>query len=461
MPHRRVAALLAGAAIAASLTAVAPVAAQARDRIVTVAGIKTAGPAKYDKVRVLEMGPKQARHVLVLEPGTSAGAPYFSVIGRDILRRLPGWQIWSIDRRENLLEDHTGLDKALAGKATVSQLFDYYLGWLGSTSTAPHFQPVADAAAPFVKSWGMSVAMGDLHRVILAARKGGRTVALGGHSLGGNMTAAYATWDFGGRAGARDLAGLVFIDGAGGAFNRSSPTAEQAQATLNKLNEPATSPFLDLGFGPWEAGVFNAVGSTAARLSPRAPSVLEAWPLLPSGLKPANGVHATNRGGYGFALDAATSLPTLKLVQMHIGHLATSGALRDWVNGEYGTVERAAELFSGIGTMDGTSWYHPQRLSEDSQAINNGIPTAAQAVFGDQSIHGRAVHIPMYAIETSLGAGRVLRSVRALARQSHEPARDLKLVDRHRIYSHIDPLVDVPAKNAFLQTVVPFLKTLH
>jgi hypothetical protein len=452
-----VTAVLAATALGA---AGAPAGAAARDRVVTLKGFDAPGPARYDRVKVLEQGRASAHHILVLEPGTSAGAPYFRPVGADIVKRLPGWQVWSVERRENGLEDHSELDRALAGRATVHQLFDYYLGWLGASSApARHFRPVADAAAGFVKRWGMNVAMQDLHRVIAAARRGGRTVVLGGHSLGGNMTAAYASWDFHGRAGARDLAGLVFIDGAGVGRGGAAPTAADARAALAALDRPTSSPFLNLGFGPWEAGVFNAVGSTAARLAPRAPSVLEAWPLLPAALRPEDDVHATNRGSYGFALDDATALTSLALVQMHIGHLAPSGALRDWVDDhELGTVERAARLFSGIRGMDGTSWYHPIRLSDDAAAVNNGIPNPAQKVFGLRSIHGRAVRLPMYAIETSLGAGRVLRGVRALARRSGVPARRLVLVDRHTTYDHIDPLVARPARNAFLKTLVPFLR---
>src|SRR4051794_27473971 len=185
--------------------------ASARERLVTLRGYDAPGPRRLDKVRVLQMGPARARHVLVLEPGTSAGAPYFQVVARDILARLRGWQVWSVERRENLLEDHSVLDRALRGRASAQDVFDYYLGWIGDASPGPHFQPVADADAGVVKRWGMRVAMQDLRRVVRSARRGGRTVVLGGHSLGGSLTAAYATWDFGGRPGARDLAGLVFI----------------------------------------------------------------------------------------------------------------------------------------------------------------------------------------------------------------------------------------------------------
>ena len=54
----------------------------------------------------------------------------------------------------------------------------------------------------------MNVAVQDLHVVIGAAKKLGGKVVLGGHSLGGSVVTAYATWDFGGHAGADQLAGL-------------------------------------------------------------------------------------------------------------------------------------------------------------------------------------------------------------------------------------------------------------
>ncbi len=453
--------LSAARAAAAALIAVAALAAgaspaAAREHVLTLKGASAPGPARLDRVRVLQMGPASARHVLVLEPGTSAGAPYFLPIAHDLLARLPGWQIWSIDRRENGLEDRSVLRRALEHKTSVQRLFDYYLGWIGKQNPGRHFEPVADADAAYVKRWGMAVAMGDLHRVVAAAKRGGRTVVLGGHSLGGSMTTAYATWDFGGHAGARDLSGLVFIDGAGGAIGRKVPTAAEARTSLADLDKASASPFLNLGFGPWQAGVFNAIGSSAARLAPHAVSVFDAWPLLPGILRPP--APTTNRGGYGYAIDTQTAPASLALVQMHIGHLSDSGSPRDWVDGELGTVERAAQLFSGIPAMDGSSWYHPLRLSIDAGAIANGTRNPAQKVFGDRATHGRDVHLPMYAIETSLGAGRVLRNVRQLARQSGVPRRKLVLVDRHTTMAHIDPLVDVPRRNALLKTVVPFLK---
>ncbi len=290
------------------------------ERVVAMDGV-VSGPAQYNHFRVLEVGPADAKNVLVLEPGTAGGAAYLRLAAQDIAVRVPGWQVWSIDRRENLLEDHSVLDEYLAGARTPQQTFDYYLGWLSNPAVSPHFEAPTDASVAFAREWGMAVAIGDLQRVIEKAKKLGGKVVLGGHSLGGGIATVYATWDFDGRAGAADLDGLVLIDGASGP---GAPISESdAQAQLQKL--ATSSPFIDLvGLGlPWSAGVFNALGSTAVLHDPDAPSLAYSWPLFPAMLKPP--VQPTNKAQYGFALDTKTGPPSLKLVQMHIGELDTSG----------------------------------------------------------------------------------------------------------------------------------------
>ncbi len=188
-------------------------------RVETVEVEAGPGPAEYNRVRVIEHGPAEAENVLVLVPGTSAGAAYFTPVALDIVDVLDGWQVWSIDRRENLLEDHSTLDDRVAGDATTQETFDYYLGWLGDDSIAEHFEPVGgvggdQASVDFAREWGMAVAIDDLHAVIEEAASLGGEVVLGGHSLGGSITVAYATWDFEGRAGAEDLAGSRSSTGA-------------------------------------------------------------------------------------------------------------------------------------------------------------------------------------------------------------------------------------------------------
>ena len=166
----------------------------------------------------------------------------------------------------------------------------------------------------------------------------------------------------------------------------------------------------------------------------------------------------TNVGGYGYAFDDDTSPDSMRLVRIHIGGLAPAGDPRPWVDGELGTVRRAAVMFSGIEGVDGTAWYHPRRLSLDGAAVAGGRANRAQRLLGVRATHGRDLDLPIYAIETSLGAGRVLAGARALARRSGIPRRRLVLVDRHETYDHVDPLSAVPPRNAFVRTVVPFLR---
>ena len=109
-------------------------------------------PAKYNKVGILKIGSPRAKNVLVLNPGTSASAAYFAPLARDVASRAPGWQVWSVERRENLLEDQSVFDKAKAGKATDQQTFDYYLGWLTNPAITTHFQLIPTPTWPTPRS---------------------------------------------------------------------------------------------------------------------------------------------------------------------------------------------------------------------------------------------------------------------------------------------------------------------
>src|SRR5215212_6048779 len=135
-------------ALLAVLATAAPAAAGSSVRFTGIQGHAAPGtPARYDRVGVLEVGPRRARNVLVLNPGTSASAAYFLPLARSIVARAKGWQVWSVERRENLLEDHSVLDRAKTGKATPRQLFDYYLGYLEHPSVSPHFRLIPDAGS--------------------------------------------------------------------------------------------------------------------------------------------------------------------------------------------------------------------------------------------------------------------------------------------------------------------------
>jgi pimeloyl-ACP methyl ester carboxylesterase len=420
-----------------------------------IAGYKSPGtPAKYNKVGILKVGSKKARNVLVLNPGTSASAAYFVPLAKDVVRRAKGWQVWSVERRENLLEDHSVFNRGKAGKATEKQVFDYYLGWVTDPSVKDHFRFIT-ADVSYAKQWGMNTEIQDLRRVVKEAERRGGKVVVGGHSLGGSITTAYATWDFGGRPGAKGLAGLVFIDGG------SSPapvTVEEANERLTSLE--GSSPWLTFGGIPAPyTGLFNTSGALGALQYPNSPSLGYAWPLLPANLKPP--VAPTNLGQYGYALDTETSPAGLVAAQAHLGRLAPSGDPRGWERaGELTPIRRYATMFSGypLKSLDGTAWYHPLRLTIDSGAVAAGNANPAQKVLNVHATHGDDLSrkLRIYAFGAALGGTRVLDAAKALASQSGIPKRNLKLVDRHTTYAHNDPNSASP-KNDFVKSLIPFL----
>src|SRR3954449_420186 len=132
-------------ALALFLLALPSAASAASSRFERLHGFKAPGtPAKYNKVGVLEFGRKSARNVLVLNPGTSASAAYFAPLARTIVSKAPSWQVWAVERRENLLEDHSVLNRLKAGKTTAKELFDYYLNFTTDRSVTTHFQFIPD-----------------------------------------------------------------------------------------------------------------------------------------------------------------------------------------------------------------------------------------------------------------------------------------------------------------------------
>jgi hypothetical protein len=419
-------------------------------------------PAKYDQVGVIKVGPQSAKNVLVLMPGTSAGSAYFVPLAKWIESSVKGWQVWSVERRENLLEDQSVLNLAKAGKATTQQTFNYYLGYLTDHSVKHHFKAIPDSTVGFAKGWGMNVTIQDLHRVIEAAKKLGGKVVLGGHSLGGSVVTAYATWNFNGRPGAADLAGLLYDDGGSG----PPETAADAKLALAKLNAAGATPWLAFGgIGAPFAGLYNATGSLGALTAPNMRSLGQTFALLPSDLKPP--VPVTNLGQYGYALNVGTSPAALIAAQAHLGR----GVSATTVNGVHGwdgsgaltPIKRFATMFSGLGIndVDGTEWYFPQRLTDDTGAVGFGLANPAQAILDVHATMGRRLprSLRIYAFGAALGGPRVLLAAEQLAKQSGIPRRNLTLVNRQSTYAHNDPAGAFP-KNVFFDHLMPFLKRI-
>ena len=415
-------------------------------------------PAKYNKVGVIKVGPSGAKNVLVLEPGTSAAAAYFVPLAKWIVSKTSGWQVWSVERRENLLEDQSELNLFKEHKATTTQLYNYYLGYIKDSSITHHYQPVANSTVEFAKQWGMNVAVQDLHGVIGAAKKLGGKVVLGGHSLGASVVTAYATWDFGGHAGADELAGLIYIDGG----STTTPmSAQEATQTLQALDAPSASPWLAFGgiAAPY-AGLFEATGAASTLLDPNAPSLGQTSGLLPSDIVPS--VRVTNVGQYGYALNSSTSPASLLAAQAHLGQgIASQGPTHGWNGtGALTPIDRFATMFSGAGihSSNGTEWYFPQRLTDDSGAVANGNANPAQSVLDVDATMGHSLpkNLLIYAFGARLGGASIPEDAQVLAQQSGIPMSNLTLANYQSTYSHNDPAGAYP-DNAFFDRLVPFL----
>lgn len=441
--------------LALSGAATLPAAAHA-DTYTTIAGAPGHGPAKYARVGIQKVGPASAKRVLVLIPGTYAGAGTFGTVAHDLVKRVPGLQVWSIDRRSNVLEDTSYMVKGLRREATPQQVFDYYLGWIGDSSIQPHYQPLKDEDFAFARGWGLATAMQDTRRVVLAARRGGRKVILGGHSLGASSVLAYATWDFAGHPGYRDVTGLVLIDG--GHF-ADAPPLSAVKIDVSDLG--GSSPWQDLlGINlPWTTGVFEELGAGSVLIDPDGASIGQASPLLPPRFKPP--VPVTNKAQFGYAFDYRTSPAALALIHVHSGHVDdTAGpeGLHGWIDDGITPLDQFARL-AAHEPGNFVEWYYPKRLTIDSRAVGSYTRNATTRFLGLRTWHRRQVDLPLYAFQTSLGKGRVLKAARAFVKASKVPRATY--VDRSATYSHLDPLAATPTRNDFLRTVAPFLRRLR
>ena len=80
----------------------------------------------------------------------------------------------------------------------------------------------------------------------------------------------------------------------------------------------------------------------------------------------------------------------------------------------------------GLKGLDGTAWYHPQRLTLDSGAVAAGNANPAQAVLGRarrSTADDLSKRLRIYAFGAALGGQRVLDAAKLLASQSGIPKR--------------------------------------
>ena len=259
------------------------------------------GPARYDRVWVREFGPANAKRVLVLVPGHLGGVGDFTLVARDIVARVPGLAVWAIDRREQAFED-----TSVFATGDLRRGLRYYLSLqpVGGRT----FKPVDGAKVPFVRQWGLSVALEDLRRVVLRARDGGRRkVILGGHSLGASTTVAYAAWDFHGPSGLPRHRGHGADRRRPGGHVHHAQLRPRPRAPGRRCAEATPSRPCSPACRRGRPAPSPRSGALYALKRPQEPSVLQDFPLLPAILRPP--FRVTNEAAYGYAFDATTSPP--------------------------------------------------------------------------------------------------------------------------------------------------------
>jgi pimeloyl-ACP methyl ester carboxylesterase len=172
-------------------------------------------------------GPKEARDadaVYVMIPGLLGGAGSFDQVARNTIRRGDDAgrdvEYWALDRRANCVEDHRGI-KAAAKAQDATIAWDYYWGGKPVNGhTFAGFVPPEDAE--YLSHFGIERTMEDWYTVLTTGISGqprrAKKVICGGHSLGGPLTAIFASWDFDGDpetkqdAGYKQCAGLIGLD---------------------------------------------------------------------------------------------------------------------------------------------------------------------------------------------------------------------------------------------------------
>jgi pimeloyl-ACP methyl ester carboxylesterase len=215
-------------------------------------------PAACDYIHYLRFRPKTAdgtpkevNAVIIMIPGYIGGAGSFNYLARQLvsLAEYTGAgsiEVWAIDRRANCLEDLTGMAEAERTGQPQAAL-DYYYGGVsikGSTF-AGFYTP---QQTPYLSEFGLKLLMQDMYTILQekipdpADRK--KTVFIAGHSLGAELAAIFAAWDFDndsttlGDAGVNNCAGLIGLEGSVAVWSSSTPEKRYARR-LAELRAPA------------------------------------------------------------------------------------------------------------------------------------------------------------------------------------------------------------------------------
>ena len=297
--------------------------------------------------------------------------------------------------------------------------------------------------------------------MIGAAKKLGGKVVLGGHSLGGSVVTAYATWDFDGHAGADDLAGPGLHrrrqrpdpgerpggdPGTAGARRPQRLPVALLRRDRRALRRPVQRHRVGRGAPRPERTVAGSDLGPAARRHRAAGAGHQRRPVR---------LRAQRRD--------VTAEPDRGPGTPRPGPRRPPGPVHGWNGtGALTPIKRFATMFSGCRrskNADGTEWYFPQRLTDDTGAVGQ-----RQRQPGPERARRRRHHGPRPPEEPAdlrlrrppRRSRRASTDAQLLAQQSGIPASNLTLVNHQSTYAHNDPAGAYP-NNVFFDRLVPFL----
>lgn len=232
------------------------------------------------------------RTVLLLVPGIYAGAANFDILARQLVATWPGLEVWAVDRRANALEDRSALVESLRAE-DPSIAYRYYITEKG---TPEGFSPISPEEVLFMRRWGLTTHLWDLHELVKRARTEAKTVILGGHSLGSSLVSFYAAHTFEeGRPGDTFIDGLVLLDGTLGRTGAFGIAQSIVLGNWELLPDAAGfdagrgPPYLSIGSGPSFYAESDALTLLAA--------------LAPGARSPHSGIPISNRALLGLRTD--------------------------------------------------------------------------------------------------------------------------------------------------------------
>lgn len=240
-------------------------------------------------------------------------------------------EVWSIDYRENNLEDTKGMRRAELRRDPRIALQYYYgddaLDENGRFSAIPAasdsllggegatFVPLQQEDVPFLPEWGVTVHNRDVETLLRLVPEEDRStnVFLMGHSQGGSFIAQFAGHKLlDGKRGYEELAGLIFLDGGPSIGNGEEPSEDDISNLIARREARRDGSQLRFGtffgatfFGPGN-NIMNEIMAMAASFSPTEETIFPLGPGAAGGPLAdefAAKLRLTNRARFGFTID--------------------------------------------------------------------------------------------------------------------------------------------------------------